>query len=275
MQKTAQCSKLPKVAIYVASFDGYSDLWPPFFHLFWKFWPDCPYDVFLGTNSRSFSDKRVTVLHAPDTTSWSDRLHVHLNQLDHDYVIMMLDDWFLHAPVMNADMERLVSIADVVRAHCIRLVPDPKPSRALGGIPEIGFMNVGVQNRTSTHATIWRRTSLLELVRPGESLWEFEVYGAARSNIWAGAVFSVWTAPINYFGAVDAGKFTRSAARYLANEKIVYNQDASRKIKTLREQLKHTFRNRMFDVLRLFLSHRARQRLRLLLYGQDAYSIRK
>lgn len=275
MRQNAQEAKSPKVAIYVASFDGYSDLWPPFFELFWRFWRDCPYDVFLGANSKSFPDERVTVLHASETANWSDRVQEHLSQIDHTYVITMLDDWFLHAPVKNSDLERLVAIADIVRAHSIRLVPDPKPSRALGGIPEIGLMNVGIQNRTSTHATIWRRTSLLELVRPGESLWEFEVYGAARSNIWAGGVFSVWTAPIKYFGAVDAGKFTRSAARYLDNEKVTYNQDASREVKTFSEQFKHTIRNRVFDVLRLFLSHRARQRIRLVLYARDAYSLRK
>ena len=28
------------IAVYVTSFDGYSDLWGPFFQCFWRHWSD-------------------------------------------------------------------------------------------------------------------------------------------------------------------------------------------------------------------------------------------
>ena len=34
-------------AILILSCDKFSDLWKPFFDLFWKYWPDCPYNVYL------------------------------------------------------------------------------------------------------------------------------------------------------------------------------------------------------------------------------------
>lgn len=263
-----------KLAIYIASFDGYSDLWEPFFELFWKFWPDCPYDVYLGANSKDFDDDRVTILRSPNDAVWSDRARHHLEQIDHDYVLVMLDDWFVEAPVDAPAIARLVEIFDIVRGHAIRLMPDPKPTLALGGLPEIGLMGLGIQNRTSTQATIWRRTSLLQLLRDGESLWEFEVYGAARSNMWSGGVFSVWTAPIKYFGAVDAGKFTRAATRYLERNNVTYAPE-KRATKSFYEQSEHTVRNKITDALRLVLSHRARQKLRSFVEGRDAFALRK
>ena len=36
-----------KFAILIVSCDKYSDLWDPFFKLFFKFWPDCPFNIYL------------------------------------------------------------------------------------------------------------------------------------------------------------------------------------------------------------------------------------
>ena len=50
------------VAILVPSFDGYRDVWEPFFRCFFKFWPDCPYPVVLGSIRETCSDPRVSPL---------------------------------------------------------------------------------------------------------------------------------------------------------------------------------------------------------------------
>lgn len=42
------------VAVVVASCDAYADLWEPFFRLFRRYWPDCPYPVYLGSNFRTY-----------------------------------------------------------------------------------------------------------------------------------------------------------------------------------------------------------------------------
>ena len=37
-------------SVLVPSCDAYADLWIPFFALFWRYWSDCPFPVYLGTN---------------------------------------------------------------------------------------------------------------------------------------------------------------------------------------------------------------------------------
>jgi hypothetical protein len=38
------------LAVIVVSCDLYSDVWKPFFTLFFKYWNDCPFPVYLTSN---------------------------------------------------------------------------------------------------------------------------------------------------------------------------------------------------------------------------------
>jgi len=44
------CADRANCSILIPSCDKYSDLWRPFFTLFWRHWPDCPFPVYLGSN---------------------------------------------------------------------------------------------------------------------------------------------------------------------------------------------------------------------------------
>ncbi len=55
------------VSIYVSSFDSYADVLPPFFARFFKNWPDCDYQVYLGGVNTIFADDRVRTLRTSAT----------------------------------------------------------------------------------------------------------------------------------------------------------------------------------------------------------------
>lgn len=256
--------------IYVASWDGYADLWGPFFEFFWKYWPDCPYPVYLGSNSKGFEHPRVNMLHAGTHNNWTDRTKEHLQAIDAKYVLMMLDDWYLTRTVHSGEIAELVGLMKKLDGRMLRLVTDPKPDHALAGHPQIGLLKTGKLNRTNTHATIWERETLRGLMRAGESLWQFEVNGSIRSNAHSGGIYSVWKTAMTYKGAVDAGKWTRHAARRLDAVHIERNQ-AARSVKTIQETCKHFVSNALASVLRSVTSLRFRQAAKILLSGNDAY----
>jgi len=256
--------------IYVASWDGYSDLWDPFFELFWKHWPDCPYPVYLGCNSKQFNDPRVNMLYAGTHDNWTDRTREHLAVVDAKFVLMMLDDWYLISAVNTKEIIELVELMRKLDGRMLRLVTDPKPDTALAGHPKIGLLKTGKLNRTNTHATIWDRDTLLKLMRNGESLWQFEVNGSIRSNVFSGGIYSVWKTAIKYIGAVDAGKWTRRAASTLKEFHIECNLEA-RGVKTVQETYKHHVLNALATILRKVTSLRFRQAAKMLLGGSDTY----
>jgi hypothetical protein len=251
-----------RLSIYVSSFDDYADIWPVFFARFFKYWPNCPFPVHLGAVQKEYEDRRVLPLHAADHKNWSSRAVEHLNQLDTPYVLMMLEDYMLDRPVDNTALTKLLDLMDRYDLHAIRLFPDPPPAMAVPGVPVIGFQGPGQLNRTNTHATIWRRTSLLELIRPGESLWEFEINGSIRSNRFAGGICGCWKPVVHYVMAIGKGRWFRRALRSLAGDGI-YPNLAVRPAETRLEEIKAATFAFIGGCLRAILSLHWRQRLQV------------
>src|SRR5687767_11173207 len=86
-------------SLLVPSCDSYSDLWRPFWTLFWRYWPDCPFPAHLGSNVERFDDVRVTTVTAGGGNNWTNRVREQVEALSTPYVLLMLEDFFLRAPV--------------------------------------------------------------------------------------------------------------------------------------------------------------------------------
>ena len=257
-------------ALCVSSLDEYADLWPPFFNLLDRHWPDCPFPIFLGVESKGFEHARVKIINSAPHNNWSDRAREHLAGIPNKYVLLMLDDWFLTKAVDTHVIAHYLGLLEIYDGHMLRLVPDPKPDYAIAGHPSLGMMGIGTLNRTNTQATIWRKETLLSILRAGESLWEFEVHGSIRSNAYSGGMFSVWRPALHYEGVVSRGKWERDAARRYATLDISCDF-AARQTKTLEEALKLKFTRTVHPVLRRVLPMQLRQRLQRALFGRSAY----
>ncbi len=251
-----------RLSIYVSSFDDYADIWPTFFERFFKYWPDCLYPLYLGSVSKFYNDTRVLPLHAADHKNWSSRAVEHLQNIKTPYVLMMLEDYMIDRIVDNVVIDKLVDLLDRYELHAIRLFPDPPPAIAMPGVPMIGFQNLGQLNRTNTHATIWRRDSLLALIRPGESLWEFEINGSVRSNRFSGGICGCWQPALHYVMAIGKGRWFRRALRSLARDGI-YPDLSARPAETGVEELKAKVLAIASNVLRIILPLHWRQQLQL------------
>ena len=251
-----------RLSIYVSSFDDYADIWPVFFARFFKYWPDCPFPIYLGAVNKFHESARVLPLRAADHKNWSSRAVEHLNQIKTPYVLMMLEDYMVDRPVDNALLDKLLTLMDRLDLHAIRLFPEPPPALAMPGVPLIGFQGEGQPNRTSTHATIWRRDSLIALIRPGESLWEFEINASIRSNRFAGGICGCWAPTLHYVMAIGKGRGFRRALRDLADDGI--RPDLSvRPAETFAEELKAALLAFAANALRGVIPLYWRQRLQL------------
>jgi hypothetical protein len=90
----------------------------------------------------------------------------------------------------------------------LRLIPRPGPDAALPQYGNIGRIEVGAPWRVSTQAAIWKRQTLLDLMREGESIWEFEFKGSRRSDTLGDTFYAVWQPLIPYgHHTVERGKW--------------------------------------------------------------------
>jgi hypothetical protein len=164
----------------VVSCDAYADLWSAFFSLFRRFWPDCPYTVYLLSNHKTSNFPGVTPLTIGDDISWSDNIKTGLKRIPEQYVLMFIDDLFLLKPVDAEAVNRTCKKFITVDGNYLRLNPSIKADAPFNEY--FGVVSPGSIYRTSTVLSLWKKSVLLELLRAGESAWDFEIYGTIRSD---------------------------------------------------------------------------------------------
>ena len=176
VQETGDISAHGACTVVVCSCDKYADLLRPFIMLFRKFWPDCPFEVVLVTETapEALPFDRVVAL-GPGGT-WCSRLAAALEQVGSPHVLMLCDDYYLESPVDTALILRRLQTARAENALNLRLIPNPKR-----GIPRgEGLMEYPKDTAycIATQAGIWDRAFLKGLAERTASIWEFERYGS-------------------------------------------------------------------------------------------------
>jgi hypothetical protein len=217
-------------SVLVVSCDKYRDLWVPFFTLFFRYWPDCPYQIYLCSNETSYEDKRVkTILAGPDR-SWSSNLKRCLEELPTEYFIIFQEDFLFTKRVNTGRIDTFVQFLKEQEAACLRLMPFPPPETLIDDNLQIGEISRGAPYRVSLQTAIWNKSVLYELLKEGESPWDLENMGSFRSNSIDRSFLSItkknrsiW--PLDYFGtAIVQGKWVRQAITICTKEGIPVNR---------------------------------------------------
>ncbi|MFZ5571246.1 MAG: hypothetical protein ACOZF0_12615 [Thermodesulfobacteriota bacterium] len=205
------------VSLLIMSCDKYADLWKPFFHLLFYYWPELPFPVYLLSNHRIYPDGRVRPLAVGEDRSWSHGLLAAIGKIDTPLVLCMLEDFFLQEPVDQEAISNCLRMMEETDAGMMRLVPNPRPDLPIDGYPEIGEIAISSPYRVSTQATLWRKSELHRVVKAGESIWEFEINGTERSRSFDNGYYCVWKGVMRYIHVIERGKwFRRQARKYAA-----------------------------------------------------------
>ena len=165
--------------VLVCSCDRYSDLLMPFSVLWRKFWPDCPFETVLVTETSPSAASDLCfdrVIACGSGGNWCSRLVQALGQIATPYVLMLCDDYYLEAPVDTSRILERLAQAQAFDAVNLRLIPNPKPS-----IPYRDGLLEYRKNTAyciSTLAGFWNREFLRALAEGRSSIWEFERYGS-------------------------------------------------------------------------------------------------
>lgn len=215
------------VAVLVVSWDGYQDVWKPFFHCFFKYWPDCPYPIFLGSNSRNYPDSRISPILIGTDIDYSSNLTAMLSHIDQDWVIIWIEDALLSARVDTTRVCNLIALSQREEVGFLRLFVDPFNVMNLAIKKEMGQEIVELpkhsQYRLSINFGLWKKSVLLKLLRPGETAWDIERKGTNRSIAMEDKFFCVarnyMDDPLfSFTHGIRKRKWTRDAVRFLREE---------------------------------------------------------
>ncbi|MEI7934483.1 MAG: hypothetical protein WCH30_05445 [Chlorobiaceae bacterium] len=208
------------VAVLVNSCDKYSDIWPVFFQLFFKYWPDCPYPVFLGSNEKTYNDPRVTTLCVGPDKSWADSTQAMVALLPATNILWFLDDYLLWETVSTSKVTDLYERFLKLEANYLRMSPDGG-SDQLKRIIDDTLLELlpGVEYRSSLDNAFWNREMFLNLLKTGESPWDMESAGSRRSDQFNG-FYATRSNIFQRTNGLERGKWLRYNLPLLAHEGI-------------------------------------------------------
>jgi len=219
------------ISFLVVSCDKYKDMWEPYFILFNRFWQKPKYDVFLMTNFLKPIFRNVNVIDIGEDLSWSDNLLKAVRIINSKYVFILLDDFFIVDKVRDNDVNQVFTWAVKNDIDYLHLYRYPRPKKLF--YKNIGMIPPNTIYRVSTVSSLFKKEVLINLLKEGETAWDFEIKGSLRSNKYNG-FFSVDEDLIPVVNGVIRGKWNRKIIRYFDKNNI--NYCISRPIFSVREQ---------------------------------------
>lgn len=168
--------KNTECTILVCSCDKYNDVEGPFIALWRKFWPDCPFETVLLSEMLSTDgfDREILTGHGK---TWCEMLGEALEKIETPYVLMLMNDYFLNAPVNTAAFMKRLEQAKRFNAASLRLNPMPEGHKPWPN-SDLLEMPKNLAYCITCQTSIWNREFLLSLAHRNKSAWEFERFGS-------------------------------------------------------------------------------------------------
>ena len=69
------------------------------FLIIFEHWDECPLDIYLLSNKKSYNDRRIKMINVMKDISWSDNLLNGLKSIDSEYVMLFVDDLFITSKI--------------------------------------------------------------------------------------------------------------------------------------------------------------------------------
>ena len=211
------------LSILVVSCDKYNDLWPVFFEMKKKNWSDCQYRTYLGTNEIKAEINDVVSICVGEDLSWADNVKKMLDSIKEDYVLMLLEDFFIDRKIDNREINNSLEFVKSKDIDCMRLEPLEPPLFVMNHGLRAGRLNPKAPYYVSTQPAIWKKNVLKELLKEGYSAWDFEQKNSNELSENAKVTYNFWGTKKYIFhhkNGVERGKYYLSTVNILRKNGI-------------------------------------------------------
>lgn len=229
---------MKKFSILVSSCDSYEDLWNPFFTLLNRYWNTDGIKIYLSTESRKYEYEGLNIVSplygSSEKYEWSKRLQIILENIETEYVLFILDDFWLKSPVIEDNIDIALSYLDNnVNDGFFCLIPQRehvKNEYENCDYPEFYKRLGNSKFRITTQVGLWRKSFLMKLLRSHESAWMFETRATWRSKTYFSKynVYSLKSTMPRTFdyhvcGVVSGGKYIEQFLDEFKEENLMLN----------------------------------------------------
>lgn len=212
----------PACTVLVTSCDAYHDVVGPFIALWRKFWPDCPFETVLLSETVS-CDGFDRVILTGKGKCWCEMLVEALDQIATPYVVLLMNDYYLEAPVDTANVLRRLEQAQAFDAANLRLMPNPPGRRAFRPDCDLREYPRNAAYCVTCQTGIWNRGYLRGLAARNRSAWEFERFGSFMLADETRPLLVTPTKEFPFLDAVHKGYWEPWGVRVLRENGIAYD----------------------------------------------------
>jgi hypothetical protein len=217
--------KEKNASLLISSCDTFSDCWDPYFHGLKKYWPDCPYEVFIITNYWDVKGDLVRSIKVGKDRGWSNNTLLALKHITTPYIIYTHEDFWIKSRVDTKVIEDYIRLMETDKVNYIGIYPGSGPLVPFPLDGRLGLISDCAPYRTSLQVAIWRKDVLEDLIVEGENPWQFEILGTERSKHYGNTFLSVirffdkknepYHYGINYVcTAINKGRWSKEAKQY-------------------------------------------------------------
>lgn len=236
-----------RATILVNSCDSYEDVWDSFFFLMNKYWDDCPFEIIINTESKKYDGEKwpnlsirtLNLYKQGYKVPYGKRVRDHCRHITTEYIITLMDDFFIRSKVLTDTIFRIVDWMDRdKKIGCVCLVHHNDKHNVKYKYQEEKLDGYSLRPRYCNfahdmQACIWRRNDYIKSWKDFESPWQWESISNIRS----------FDDGIEYY---DKDCYTPFAIDYIDYKKNEWS--GIRKGKWVKETVYELFMNNGIDV---------------------------
>jgi len=183
---------MSQLAIIVQTCDKYSDVWEAFYKLLFKYWSDCPFQIYHVSEFKKADYKGVITINTGNL-AWSAMLKFALDKISSPFVLLLQEDYLLIKKADSSVFHDYLKILENEKPAYLRIFPVPGPDQVYKNFKNIGLVSFDAPYSISTQAAIWNKNDLINFLVPQENPWEFENNGSQRAHRLKKPILSVKT----------------------------------------------------------------------------------
>jgi hypothetical protein len=244
---------MKQIPIFISSADTYSDIWPVFFDLFKKCWPDFNGSIYLNTEKKLYDhetippplqescqslktdEKKLDIrcTQVGKLNSFGKTFRAGLDKINSDFVLLIMIDYLFMGKVKQKKLTDYFDffLRNDLDSFCL-IDQHYDERRPVTGYEDINMVLPPSRDMFSFQIAFWKKETLYKMVLPHENPWSSEWYGTKRANkrkIKLACLSPKTECPIPYHpaGCLHKGKWLNDAVEYL--NRINYPMDFNKR----------------------------------------------
>lgn len=217
--------------IFVSSSDAYADLWPLFFDLFKKYWPEYEGVIYLNTETKEFKYEGLNIICTQvGKNTFGNTFRSGLAKVDAPYLMLIMIDYIFMGKINHELLTNYFEYFKQQKIDSLCLVPSQFFNIEKLAYKDLYQVIPPSKDMFSYQIAFWKKSILFEMALPHETPWLSEWYGTVRANkMKLKLAFTATERPIPYLmeGALHKGKWVSPMITFL-NE-IGYKIDFSKR----------------------------------------------